>query len=59
MTLVDKADELLAAVSIRRITYEEAVRQLQQYSDGGLTRLGAADVLENRSANLIPGYKRR
>jgi hypothetical protein len=45
MSLVDKIEELGAAIDAGQIGRDEAALQLQQYSDGGLTRLGAVDAL--------------
>lgn len=45
MSLVDKIEELGAAIEAGRISRDEAAHQLQQYSDGGVTRLGAETAL--------------
>lgn len=45
MALVDKIEELGAAVDAGLLDPDIAVQQLVEYSDGGLTRLGAADML--------------
>lgn len=45
MSLVDKIEELGAAVDAGILDWGVAVQQLTEYSDGGLTRLGSADAL--------------
>lgn len=47
MSLVDQIEELGAAVDAGLLPRDRAVQLLTEYSDGGLTRLGAADVLDN------------
>lgn len=45
MPLVDKIEEYGAAVDAGLIDRDTATQQLTEYSDGGLTKLGAADLL--------------
>lgn len=45
MSLVDKTEELGAAYEAGQISHADAVHQLQQYSDGGITQVGAATLL--------------
>lgn len=46
MTLADKVVELGWLVHVGAITHQTAVQQLVEYTNGGLTELGAADELD-------------
>lgn len=46
MALTDKIEELGAAVDAGLVDRETATHQLQQYSDGGLTLVGARSALD-------------
>jgi hypothetical protein len=45
MSIVDKIEELGAAVDAGLLDRDRAIQMLTEYSDGGLTRYGAGDVL--------------
>lgn len=47
MALIHKIESLGQAVEQGLLTNEQAAHELQQYSDGGLTRTGAASVLRS------------
>jgi hypothetical protein len=47
MPMLDKAAELDAARRSGQITKLRAIELLVEFADGGLTRVGALDVLEN------------
>lgn len=46
MSLATMAEELGAAVSAGLLPRDTAVQQLAEYSDGGLTKVGAADLVD-------------
>lgn len=47
MSLVDKIEELGADAEAGTIDRDVAVQLLLEYSDGGLTRFGASDLIGN------------
>lgn len=47
MGLVDQAEQLGAAVDAGLMPRAEAERHLMEYSDGGLTLLGASDLISS------------
>ena len=49
MTLVDEVERLGAAVESGELVREDAVQRLLECSDGGLTRLSAASLIDSWS----------
>lgn len=56
MALIDKIEELGAATDAGLLGRKIAAHQLQQYSDGGLTFVGALDCL-NRWQTVRTRYR--
>ncbi|WP_028479007.1 hypothetical protein [Nocardia sp. CNY236] len=55
-SLVDMIEELGAAAAAGLLDHAEAAQRLQQFSDGGLTRRGAEDML-NRWQSARASYQ--
>lgn len=47
MSLITKAESMGRAVTQGAMSREDAIKELMEFSDGGLTQAGAADLIDN------------